>query len=148
MRTSERGPLRGSVSLPAARIWRYASIVNGCWVWSRSRGGGGYGKVRWNHRQWLVHRVAWTLIFGPIPKGKQVLHKCDNPPCFNPTHLFLGTQKENIADMMAKGHGSAAARRSLERCLRGHPYDESNTYWTPDGHRQCRVCRKVRRARA
>jgi hypothetical protein len=49
------------------------------------------------------HRAAWKLTHGPIPDGLQVLHRCDNPPCCNPAHLFLGTQQDNIADMHKKG---------------------------------------------
>ena len=50
-----------------------------------------------------AHRVAWVLYRGKIPRGKKVLHRCDNPPCCNPEHLFLGTQADNVADMVTKG---------------------------------------------
>ncbi len=50
-----------------------------------------------------AHRASWQISFGPIPDGLQVLHTCDNPPCCNPAHLFLGTQLDNIYDMCAKG---------------------------------------------
>lgn len=59
--------------------------------------GGGDGKT------WLAHRMSWTCHFGPIPAGIQVLHRCDNRKCIRPEHLFLGTQADNMQDMIAKG---------------------------------------------
>jgi len=83
---------------------------NGCleWTGSTSRG---YGQMKVNGTNEGTHRVAWTLVHGPIPDGLGVLHHCDNPPCgqTDPTegypdgHLFLGTRADNIADMDAKG---------------------------------------------
>lgn len=58
-----------------------------------------------------IHRLAWSRKHGPIPPGKKVLHKCDNPPCFEETHLFLGTQKDNMVDCANKGR-----TRRGERC--------------------------------
>lgn len=76
-----------------------------CLVWPGARFGNGYGEVKFNRRLWPVHRLVYTLAVGPIPVGMQVLHRCDRPLCAKPEHLFLGTQKDNVNDMMAKGRG-------------------------------------------
>ena len=77
----------------------------GCILWMASRNASGYGQVRWQGRLWLTHRAAWMAKHGAIPSGLCVLHRCDVRPCINPGHLFLGTQKDNMADMAAKsGH--------------------------------------------
>jgi hypothetical protein len=55
-----------------------------------------------------MHRLSWTLLKAPITKGRYILHRCDNPLCFNPAHLFEGTQLDNMRDMMAKGRGNRA----------------------------------------
>lgn len=74
----------------------------GCWVWQRGKTKG-YGSIRENGRHVLVHRRAFELWNGSIPKGLDVLHRCDNPPCCNPSHLFLGTDQDNQDDCYKKG---------------------------------------------
>ena len=78
-----------------------------CWPWTGNTNHGGYGqfhkgkgKARTTVR---AHRHAWEITKGEIPKGKKVLHDCDNPPCCNPKHLWIGTQLDNVRDMAAKG---------------------------------------------
>lgn len=81
-----------------------------CIVWTKyiSWETGGYGIRQYKGRLWKAHRAAWDETYGPIPEGMRVLHKCDNPPCINPEHLFLGTQGDNVIDMAAKGrHGKS-----------------------------------------
>lgn len=80
---------------------------SGCWIWQAARLPKGYGAfVSKSHPlSGRAHRAAWELYVGPIPAGLWVLHRCDNPPCVNPAHLFLGTASDNTADMMAKGRG-------------------------------------------
>jgi len=75
--------------------------ATGCWIWLRSRYNRGYGQ----YRQQRAHRVMWARIYGPIPDGMLVLHKCDVPSCINPEHLFLGDASDNMRDMVAKGRG-------------------------------------------
>lgn len=79
---------------------------NACWIWKGYRNRDGYGRMAWFNGNESAHRVAWILSHGEIPRGLSVLHNCpngDNPSCCNPSHLFLGTQQENIQDMIAKG---------------------------------------------
>jgi len=74
-----------------------------CWLWTARIHPSGYGTKNWNGRKDQAHRVSWMINYGAIPDGLWVLHKCDNPTCVNPEHLFLGTRQDNIDDMVAKG---------------------------------------------
>lgn len=65
----------------------------------------GYGQVRLGAKMVRAHRLAWTMFNGPIPDGLNVLHACDNPACCNPAHLWLGTQRDNVQDMLRKKRG-------------------------------------------
>lgn len=76
--------------------------VDECWEWPLSRVEPGYGRVRLGKTEYRTHRLSWELHFGPIPEDMFVLHHCDNPPCVNPSHLFLGTHQDNMDDMVRK----------------------------------------------
>lgn len=83
---------------------RYAVDDNtGCWNWLLGKDDSGYGLLRINNKNVRAHRLFWEEMVGPIPPGLCVLHKCDNPPCVNPAHLFLGTKGDNNTDRHRKG---------------------------------------------
>ncbi len=84
--------------------------VSGCWNWTAFTSTHGYGMIWFNKKNSLAHRVSWMIHNGDIPKkrgigshGVCVLHRCDNPKCVNPDHLFLGTHQDNMNDMLNKG---------------------------------------------
>lgn len=87
------------------RFWSKVAVkeLDECWEWQAGKAGGGYGTFRVHHKMWQAHRVAWALTYGPIPKGLFVCHRCDNPGCCNPYHLFLGTNADNLRDAAKKG---------------------------------------------
>ena len=74
-----------------------------CWIWLGGRSGRGYGQMYYLGIKTYVHRIMSEIAGGPIPSGLFALHKCDNPPCCNPSHLFLGTLKDNAIDRNNKG---------------------------------------------
>ena len=76
-----------------------------CWNWSGNTSGNGYGRIRHKGRYICAHRASYIVRIGEIPDGLLVLHKCDNRGCVNPDHLFLGTHKDNMQDMLSKGRG-------------------------------------------
>jgi hypothetical protein len=112
---------------PETRFWDKVDKSGGqeaCWPWTRAKvskkPGCNYGTVQFNGRQQLAHRVAWQLTRGPIPDGAHVLHHCDNPPCVNPAHLFLGTDADNAHDRMSKGRptgGTSVGKKNGGRCV-------------------------------
>ena len=92
----------------AARFWAKVRKTDDCWEWTGATTSDGYGNLRVGARAVGAHRIAYELQVGPIPSGKSVLHQCDNPPCQRGTHLFIGSQMENVADMIAKGRENRA----------------------------------------
>lgn len=104
------------------RFWFYVNPPNerGCMEWAGTRRAHGYGVGRLNKKTEAAHRIAWILENGPIPDGLVVCHRCDNPPCVNIHHLFVGTHQDNSDDMVKKGRAPYARRMSLP-CL--SPFD-------------------------
>ena len=85
-----------------------------CWEWMGARTTAQYGEISRNYEIHLTHRISWKLFNGPIPDGMHILHHCDNPPCWNPEHLFLGDNQANTDDKIAKG-----------RMRHGHSYSQN-----------------------
>ncbi len=93
-------------ALLSERFWSKVDVqgLTDCWLWLGSKSGrDDRGYIGVDGRNKLAHRVAWEVTYGSIPDELNVLHSCDNPPCCNPNHLFLGTQKDNMIDAVAKG---------------------------------------------
>lgn len=98
--------IRGHKAIES-RFWEKvikSENADGCWIWTASKSKAGYGRVNIKaYPSQIASRTAWIFTYGSIPEGLDVLHKCDNPMCVNPNHLFLGTQLDNVRDMYAKG---------------------------------------------
>ena len=120
----------------------------GCLTWTGYRNPKGYGTINVAGTPVYAHRLSWENANGPIPEGKCILHKCDNPPCCNPDHLFLGTRAENNADMVAKGRARQGASQAAKtHCKRGHAFTADNTR-VYRGKRHCRACERDWRRKA
>lgn len=130
-----------------------------CWPFNAFRDKDGYGRFSIGPDDMSAQRAAWLLTFGTIPNGMHVCHTCDNPPCCNPAHLFLGTHADNMRDARKKRRwsnkrpstaGANNHKRAMTHCKNGHKYDEANTAWSRAGHRVCRTCQReaVARGRA
>lgn len=124
--------------------------IDDCWTWNAAKTTTGRrtpqrGVFRIGPKLFLAHRAAYVLFVGEIPGGAVVCHKCDNPICVNPSHLFVGTQSDNIRDCVEKKrHVSWGRFKTL--CPQGHEYTAENTY-RHNGQRHCRACSRVAQAR-
>jgi hypothetical protein len=93
-----------------ADFWKRVQKTDECWLWLGSKLPRGYGYWRTNGRRIYAHRYVWSITFGAIPESLFVCHHCDNPSCVRPSHLFIGTTKDNMEDMCRKGRGATGER--------------------------------------
>ena len=121
------------------RLRRQIRVTDsGCWIWAGTRFSTGYGLIPQDGRLQKAHRVIWAYVNGPIPPRIHVLHRCDIPLCVNPSHLFLGTNRDNQQDKANKGRHW---QQKKTHCPKGHEYTPENTYIPPSGGRHCCICK-------
>ncbi len=116
---------------------------SGCWLWSGSHNGLGYGTLLFASRMRYAHRVIYELLVGPIENGLHLDHLCRNPSCVNPDHVEPVTPYVN----WMRGEGWGAKNKRKVECVAGHPFDDANTYVNKRGHRWCRACKNARMRR-
>lgn len=113
------------------RFWSRIDTSQGegaCWPWTGGRTARGYGRFRMGGKSVAAHRFALVLSHGQIPPGLSVCHSCDNPPCCNPTHLWVGTAADNAADLNAKGRASRGSMHGRAKLTEGQVLDIRQEY--------------------
>jgi hypothetical protein len=125
---------------PEERFWPKVDMRGGpdaCWPWMAGLTDDGYGRFTWiKGMPGPAHRFSWELAHGmPFPDGLVTDHLCRNRACVNPAHLEAVPQYDNL-------HRSPLTCAGRTHCPQGHPYDEANTYRSPQGRRLCRTCRR------
>lgn len=124
---------------PLIRFFNKVEIADTCWDWQAYLDDEGYGHFWFDHTMKLAHVFLYELLEGPIPEGMELDHLCRNRACVNPSHVQPVIHLENI-----RRGDSGKPQSSRTHCPAGHPYDEVNTYISPTGHRNCRICRSRR----
>lgn len=126
----------------ADRLWSRVDKSGDCWLWTGGWVNDGYGRINLGGRGGRavsVHRLAYELLVGPIPSGKELDHLCRNRACVNPAHLEPVDRRLNI--LRGVGWGAKNAQRAS--CKRGHPLLLDNLVPRSDGRRECRTCKEL-----
>lgn len=95
-------------------FWNKVIKTDTCWLWSAAKDKDGYGIFHCESKNRRAHRISWELSNGKIKNNLLVLHKCDNPTCINPSHLFLGTTKDNVNDRVKKGRSGFGVTSKID----------------------------------
>lgn len=129
---------------PIERFDRYwiPEPNSGCWLWFGATAGNGYGSFYNGDRMVSAHSFSYLHNVGQVPNGLELDHLCRQRCCVNPDHLEPVTRRENTKRGIAGHH-----MRGKSQCDRGHPFDESNTHWRPDGRRTCKKCKSAARSK-
>lgn len=146
----------GTLEEGKRRLFARTKVVKDCWEWTGSRSRNGYGETSFLGRRFLAHRLSYVLAIGPFDSTLFVCHRCDNPPCVKPSHLFLGTAKDNAQDCLRKGRWDKNPkpgfeklwneRRARTQCRNGHEYvDGSFVLRKGKGRtfRECLICMRA-----
>lgn len=124
------------------RLLSKVEKTDSCWIWKGTlnpNNKNARGLISYNGKIQLAHRVSYQLYVGKIPEGLLVCHTCDNGLCVNPSHLFLGTQRDNMQDASRK---KRIHNQTKDKCKYGHPFSEENTKVSPSGYRRCMICER------
>lgn len=125
------------------RFWRKVDKTDSCWNWTGAKFLTGYGMVRLDGKNFGAHRLSYVMKHGSIPSGLIICHKCDNPSCVNPDHLFAGTYKDNAQDMIAKGRKSdSAGEANGQAILTAIQAEEIRNRYAKGDMPQCELARK------
>ena len=139
-----------ALKLLKRRFWAKVHIGPDCWLWTGAIKSKlpncDYGQFYIGGKVKLAHRVLWEFYNGPIPAGLVICHTCDTPRCVRPSHLFMGTQDENMKDSIAKGRLYAWHKRATH-CKRHHLLSGDNIRVVPHNNGTKRVCRTCQRDR-
>lgn len=120
------------------RYWSKVTYGTGCWLWKGKPRNGKYGYFQYKYRSYPAHRISYQLKVNRLKVDELVLHKCHNMLCVNPAHLYVGTQKDNVRDMLLAKRGHYQRRT---HCPHGHEYSAVNTQMV-NGKRYCKECKK------
>jgi len=139
------------------RFWAKVQIIgpNECWNWLAAKDGRGYGKFRKGPKYLIASRLSLAMHVGrDLHTSEMACHTCDNPACTNPSHLFIGTGKQNFDDAVQKGRiskdmsdrlaGAAKEKKNRSHCKRGHELSGRNLNVRADGRRRCLACARLK----
>ena len=136
-------------SLTTRFFTKVEKAPSGCWEWIASKDRDGYGNFNYPTSTSSVkraHRASYDYFYGGIPQGEQVLHNCDNPSCVNPTHLYLGSNQQNVNDREDRNRNH---KKNLTHCPQGHLFDKEVKVSVGRGiARRCSICTKASQKKA